>query len=460
MKVLRKSFSQALDPVVAKFVCCVGDDHYIAKADIQGSLAHVKMLESTGLLSAEQSLKIQGGLLILMQQLNEGTLKLDPEFEDVHMNVEKQLELLIGADAKLLHTGRSRNDQVAIDLRIFALQQMSKLAHGLKQLCEALSKTALHNLHCVVPGYTHMQPAQPTLFAHALHAYIEMFSRDIDRLVDAKERTAVSPLGAAALVGTSLPLEPQLSAELLGYEKSFANSMDAVSDRDFIAELLFVCSMISLHLSQLAETLMIWNTKEFGFVQFPDSLTTASSLMPQKKNADPVELVRSKSGLVCGELVNVLIVLKALPLGYNRDLQDAKQPAIRATEVVVECLSVMTLAIKEMRICQERTLEAASHPELMSTDLLEYLVIKGVAFRQAHDDVSQLVAYARNTGKLLTQLKLEEFKQFNECFDGEVFTIFDAQRSVQSKSTGGSTNPALVQSAIQKSMITIKSYEV
>jgi argininosuccinate lyase len=450
MQVLRKAFDKPLEQAVSDFVNSVDADAALIEADITGSIAHAQMLTKVGLLTKEQGENIVGGLKQILSDAQAGTFVLNPQFEDVHMNVEKKLEQLIGQDALRLHTARSRNDQVALDLRLYVLAQIEAICDLIVHLQGKLGQCAADNLDVVMPGYTHLQQAQPVLFAHALHAFVEMLNRDYQRLEDAKKRCAVSPLGAGAQAGTSLPIDPHATAQYLGLPAVFANSIDAVSDRDFVAEFIFVCSLSAVHLSQLAETLVIWASREFGFITFADSVTTASSLMPQKKNPDPVELIRGKTGSLFGELVNVLATLKALPLGYNRDLQETKPPAIHAAQVLSGCLEVMAVVIDNLTVNKSRTLQAACDPDMITTDLVEYLVNKGVPFRQAHEHVSALVAHSRSKGSALTELSLTEFQNFNHEFSAEVFELFDPVCSVNAKSSHGSTSAKLV-SAIVKS---------
>jgi argininosuccinate lyase len=450
MQVLRKAFNQQLDEAITRFVGSIDADQALIEVDITGSIAHAKMLEQVGILTTEQSNKIVGGLNQILAAARAGEFLLNPAFEDVHMNVEKKLEQLIGEDALRLHTARSRNDQVALDIRLFVIKQIESVKILIKHLQSSLAQCALKNINVVMPGYTHLQRAQPVLFAHSMHAFLEMLERDYSRFEDAHKRTAVSPLGAGAQAGTSLPISPLKSATNLGLPAVFGNSIDAVSDRDFVAEFLFASSMTAVHLSQLAETLVIWASKEFGFVEFSDCVTTASSLMPQKKNPDPVELVRGKTGTVFGELINVLTTLKGLPLGYNRDLQETKPPAIRVAKELCGALQVMAVAVNNMTVCAETTLNAASDPEMMSTDLVEYLVQKGVPFRQAHEKVSQLVALAKETDVLLSKLPLEEFQKLAPEFLEDVFALFDPTGSVAAKSSQGSTGPELVKTALSE----------
>lgn len=428
MEVLRKAFKQQLDPLITRFISSIEDDKALIEADLQGSVAHVEMLIHCGLITPAQGQNIKTGLARLLERAQSGDLQLKLEYEDVHMNVEKQLEELIGQDALRLHTARSRNDQVAVDMRLFIEQKIDQISQLLIELQTVLLEVGSKSTAMILPGYTHMQRAQPLVFAHVMLAFFEMFMRDLSRLTDAKKRTAISPLGAGALSGSRLPIEPEFTAQQLGFSSCFANSLDAVSDRDFIGEFLFAACLISSHLSQLAETLIIWSSKEFNFITFPDSITTSSSLMPQKKNADPIELVRAKSGVVLGELVSFLAVIKGLPIGYNRDLQETKPPAIKVAAVLSLSLPVMTLAVQQMQLNKEIMLAAAEDPELMAVDLVEYLVAKGMPFRQAHESVAQLVQHAREAGSPLPKLDLSVYKQFAPFFASDVFDLFDPQK--------------------------------
>jgi argininosuccinate lyase len=450
MQVLRKAFNQQLDQSVSQFVASVGADEALIEVDITGSIAHAKMLTKVGLLTEAQGKNILSGLEQILAQAQNGEFALNPAYEDVHMNVEKQLEQLIGEDALRLHTARSRNDQVALDIRLYVLSQISLVKVLIKTLQASLAQCAWQNLDVVMPGYTHLQRAQPVLFAHAMLAFIQMLERDYGRFDDAWKRTAVSPLGAGAQAGTSLPIDPLASAAHLGMPEIFANSIDAVSDRDFVAEFLFASSLTAVHLSQLAETLIIWASREFGFIQFADCVTTASSLMPQKKNPDPVELVRGKAGTIFGELVNILTTLKGLPLGYNRDLQETKPPAIRVGKELSGSLKVMCVAVQNLSVNKENTLSAASDPDMMTTDLVEYLVRQGIPFRQAHEQVSQLVSFARESGVSLSKLKLADLQKVCPKLGANVFALFDPTESVLAKQSPGSTGNELVKQALLK----------
>ncbi|HEY9676920.1 MAG TPA: argininosuccinate lyase [Drouetiella sp.] len=449
MKVLRKAFKQQLSDVVTEFVASAKADQAIVEADITGSLAHVEMLKTSGLVTPAQAQNLQNGLNQLKSQDEKGEFPLDPQYEDVHMNVESKLAELIGNDAKLLHTARSRNDQVALDMRIYIANKTSEIEKLIAELQSALINTAQKNIDVVMPGYTHLQRAQPLLFAHIMHSFFEMFGRDKGRFTDSLQRTAISPLGAGALVGSGLPIQPEVTAAALELTKLFGNSVDAVSDRDFVAEFLFAASLTSVHLSQLAETFIIWCTKEFGFILFPDDLTTTSSLMPQKKNPDPMELVRGKTGGIVGELVNVLITLKGLPVGYNRDLQETKPGAIKVAEELSACLKVMTLAVNGIQVLGENTKNAASDPELFATDLVEYLVRKGVAFRAAHDASACVVQEARDQNIQLDKLPLADYKKHAQEFDDSVYKVFDVVNSINCKTSHGGTATARVHAALK-----------
>lgn len=450
MKVLRKAFKQELDSAVSQFVNSIDADIELIQSDIKGSLAHAEMLSEAGLITTDEFEAISSGLKELALEYSSGKLQLIAEYEDVHMNVEKQLEAKIGSAAARLHTARSRNDQVALDTRLYTASKIAEVKKQIVSLQTALLNCAQENIDAVMPGYTHLQRAQPVLFSHAMHAFIEMLNRDFDRFNDCKKRVSVSPLGAAALAGTALPVIPSLTSSLLGFSEEFKNSLDAVSDRDFALEFLSAACITSTHLSQLAETLIIWASSEFSFVGFNDNVTTASSLMPNKKNPDPVELVRGKTGSIIGNLVNALITLKALPLGYNRDLQEVKPTVIDAASTLLGSLKVMVVVINSMNV-QKATMEkAAMDPFLAATDIAEYLVKAGVAFRVAHEAVSELVNYSRENSKALSDLSLSEFKQFSDKFENDVFDLFDPHLSVSSKQSPGSTGKDCVISALAK----------
>jgi argininosuccinate lyase len=448
MEVLRKAFVQPLAPAVSEFVGCIDDDRHIVDADIQGSLAHATMLGQTGLLTQEQAANLVQGLHQLQASYRDKSIELKPEWEDVHMNVEKQLGCLIGADSLRLHTARSRNDQVALDMRLYIAQQIEEILALLKEVGNAFLDLAEGNAQLVMPGYTHLQRAQPVLFAHALLAFVEMLQRDAARFSDALKRVTVSPLGAGALSGTSLPIDPQLTADCLGFAGVFANSIDAVSDRDFLVEFVSACSICSVHLSQVAETFILWASSEFGFVSFGDAVTTASSLMPNKKNPDPLEIMRAKCGGISGDLVNLLMTLKGLPLGYNRDLQETKPPVIHSAQTLKACLVVLKHVVAATAVNCDAMEAAAADPMLFATDIVEYLIRAGMPMRQAHDVVSEVVAICRETHRTFAQIPLTELRKFSPLFGMDVYDLLNPVVSAGLKSSPGGTSPARVQAAI------------
>jgi argininosuccinate lyase len=454
MKVLRKGFQQKLDPTVTSFVSSAHEDHALIDADITGSLAHAKMLNQCGLIDEETYKQITVGLAAIKQEFAGSNSSLLECYEDVHMNVEERLRELIGEKANYLHTARSRNDQVALDLRLFIVEKTENILKLLSKLQLSIAGSADKNAAAVMPGYTHLQRAQPILFAHALMAFHEMLGRDVERFSQNLPRAAVSPLGAGALVGTSLNIDPPYCANELGFKKTFANSIDAVSDRDFILDFVYASTTTGMHLSQMAETLIIWATTEFNFIKLPDSLTTASSLMPQKKNPDVLELVRAKSGTLLGNLVSVFTILKGLPQGYNRDLQETKLNAITAASVIEEALSVMALVFEELTLNTDVTKAAASDPALFATDVLEYLVSKGMPFRQAHGVVSMIAKQSdSNVSKAIDSYTLAELKELSQLFDEEFFACFDPIQSAHSKNSVGGTGKKQVDEAIKKALL-------
>jgi len=455
MEVLRKAFKQALHPHINKFVSSVKDDHALIKSDIRGSKAHALMLAASGLIGSDEADQICAGLEQLEEEFAQGKRELNESYEDVHMNVEKYLEELIGEPALRLHTARSRNDQVALDLRLYILDKIDDLDSAIEQAQLALLTLANRYVDVVMPGYTHLQRAQPVLFAHVMHAFVEQLMRDRSRFQEAAVHTAVSPLGAGAQAGTSLAIQPQLSAQKLGLKKCFENSVDAVSDRDFVADFLYASSLTAIHLSQIAETFIIWSTREFNFIAFNDSVTTTSSLMPQKKNPDPLELIRAKSGIAVGELTNLLIVLKGLPIGYNRDLQETKPPVTRVAESLLSSLESLSIIVEAVQVNAEAMLQAASDPEIMTTDLVEYLVNKKVPFRKAHDAVSELIVFAREEKIALPQIKLSNYQKFAPEFTDDLFELFDPQHAVKSKESSGGTGPNVVHKALQSAHLRV-----
>ncbi len=435
-QVLRSAFTKAVDDFIMEFVSSVEDDRYLLECDIRGSLAHTAMLEHTGVLRPEQAALIRSGLERI---LAEG-LQLRVEYEDVHMNVEKRLEELIGADALLLHTARSRNDQVALDLRLYVAEQQRTLQLGIQALCTALVAKAEKHINCVMPGYTHMQRAQVIHFSHALLAFHDALLRDYNRF----ERELVSPLGACALAGTAISTDPAYTAQMLGASRVFENSIDAVSDRDFAADFIYACALTAVHLSQLAENLILWCSQEFNFIRLPDDVTTGSSIMPQKKNPDCLELVRGKTGQFLGELINILTTLKALPLGYNRDLQETKPAVIRVSRALIASLKVCAIAISKMEVNREAMLQAAKDEYLFATDIVEFLVERGVAFREAHRRVASVI----RAGKRFSELTRKNWEEAG--IPPSVVRLIKPAKSAAAKRSRGGTSPQRIKDRIER----------
>jgi len=443
-------FKEQLDPTLAGFLASIGFDRELAWADIAGSIAHATMLGRTGLITKAEADRIVAGLRKVWKDVSSGKAALSVEHEDIHMNVEALLKAELGDVAGLLHTGRSRNDQVALDLRIYVREHVVSTVSGLLALQDALLEVAERELGpcAVVQGHTHLQPAQPVLVSHVLLAYVAKLQRDMDRLIDAHARVNVSPLGAGALAGSGLDTDPSMVAELLGFEGTFENSLDAVSDRDFVFEVLSCLAQVSIHLSSLSEELIIWCSGEVGWAKVGDDASTGSSMMPQKKNPDVLELVRGKTGRVLGHLTAMGTVLKGLPLAYNKDLQEDKEATFDAFATVEACLDAMVRTIPGIRFDHDR-MEAAVSPGSSATDLCEFLVKKGVPFREAHAIIGKLVLWCEENGLELNGLELGQLKKFHKSFDGSCIALLTPQGSVKAKVTHGSTGPAKVAKALE-----------
>lgn len=421
-------------------------DWQLFRQDIAGSLAHAAALEKVGIISPNELRKIKRGLRAIERQIETGKFRWDLALEDVHMNIEAALTKRIGAAGGKLHTARSRNDQIALDLRLYVKSEITEVASRLRQLQRALLVVVEENVDVVMPGYTHLQRAQPIFFAHYLLAQMEMFERDADRLHDCLERTDVLPLGSGALAGSTIVLDREFMARQLGFARVSQNSLDAVSDRDFVCEFLFCLALIGLHLSRLSEDLILWNTAEFDFVEFSDAFSTGSSLMPQKKNPDMPELTRGKTGRLYGNLMSILTILKALPSSYNRDLQEDKHALFDSVDTVRDALDVFAPMLSELKINRESMENAVSDPNLLATDLAEYLVKKGMPFRKAHEVVGRLAAKP----KPLNQILLSELKKISPLFDVDVANVFDPRRSLDTRRAVGAPSPKNVAAQISK----------
>jgi argininosuccinate lyase len=443
-------FQQDTDPTVERFSASVHFDRALARYDIRLSIAHAHMLRKTGLLSSEDEASLLSGLEQIAAEIEAGSLRLDPALEDIHMNIEAQLRERIGPAAGRLHTGRSRNDQVATDLLLYLRDAAAAAERGLHGLRGALLERAGEHLDTVLPGYTHLQRAQPVRLAHHWLAFVEMLGRDAARFRDLRERMRLSPLGAGALAGTTLPLDRDDTARALGFEAPAPNSMDAVASRDAGLEFLAAAAIAMVQLSRLAEELVLWSTAEFGFIELADAYATGSSLMPQKKNPDVPELVRGKTGRAIGNLVSLLTVMKGLPLTYNRDLQEDKEPIFDSAATLRDCLEVTTGAIATLRVDAGRMREAASDPLLLATDLAEALVREGVPFREAHEAVGRAVAHCVDKGLDLRALSREDLRAFHAAFPAAAAELLSLERALEERSLPGGTARATVAAALER----------
>lgn len=441
-------FAQRTDALVERYSSSIGTDYRLAKYDVVGSIAHAKMLGACRIISGTESAALVRGLTKILKDIEQGRWAPDPDAEDVHSQIQQQLNRIAGPAAAKLHTARSRNDQVALDLRLYAREAVSELGESVIALQRTLVGLAAAHQDAVIPGYTHLQQAQPVLAAHHLLAYVEMLERDGERLASAYERIDVLPLGSGALAGTSLPIDRTKVAKLLGFSRVSENSMDAVSDRDFAAELLFTLSLMGVHLSRLGEDLVFWASQECGVLEMDDAVATGSSLMPQKKNPDVPELVRGQAGLILGDLVALLTVLKGLPLSYNRDLQWDKRCVFRSVELSLAGLRVMARFLSHVRLRPGRGRELLASGTTSATDLAEYLVQRGVAFAEAHGIVGRLVVQAERSKTPLSRMTTAQLRAFSPHFGPEAARLTDPAASVARKRSTGSTNPAQVRKAI------------
>ncbi len=443
-------FAAPTDKVVEKFTSSIDIDRRLYRHDIEGSMAHCRMLAKVGIISTEEMSTLVSGLATIGQEIEDGKFVYDDRLEDIHMHIEDRLGQLVGPVARKLHTARSRNDQVALDTRLYLRAQTDMVIAMLKGLREVLVETAHAQLGHIMPGYTHLQRAQPVLLSHHLMAYYEMFTRDSGRFADARVRMDISPLGAAALAGTTFPIDRAYTAELLGFSEIAANSMDAVADRDFMLEFLAAASITMVHFSRLAEELIMWSSKEFGFIELPDAFATGSSIMPQKKNPDIPELVRGKTGRVFGDLVALLTTMKSLSLTYNRDMQEDKTPLFSTVDTVEAVIEVVTRMLPHIRFNTATMRHESGTGFLNATDMADYLVGQGMAFREAHGVVGRAVAHALAQGKELHELPLEEMQAFAEVIDADLYEALKLERVVDRRTSAGGTAAACVRAAIAK----------
>lgn len=451
MKLWGGRFTGEADAEFARFNASFGFDRRLLEADIEGSLAQAEALQAAGILSLAEAQSINNGLNEILRRAREQAAYLDSrDAEDVHSFVEAELVALIGDAGYKLHTGRSRNDQVATDLRLFLRGEIDQTLETLRNFERALIELAEANRDAVIPGYTHMQRAQPVLFAHYLLAYFEMFQRDGERFIDVRRRVNRLPLGAGALAGTGFAIDREMMARRLGFDGLCENSLDAVSDRDFVIEYIAAAAIAMMHLSRLAEDFIIYSTTEFGFIELSDAVSTGSSLMPQKKNPDSLELIRGKAGRVFGHHAGLLATMKGLPLAYNKDMQEDKEALFDSLDTLHNSLRVMTTVLRNTRLNGERTREAVMQGFMNATDLADYLVRRGLEFRRAHEVVGRAVAYAIEHGRALEQLSLDEFKQFSPLFEDSLYKALKLESSLGNKPARGGTSPKRVAEALAR----------
>lgn len=450
MKLWAGRFSKEVDKKTNDFNSSISFDARMFEEDITGSIAHAKMLCKQNIISKEDEEKIVNGLEKIKEEIISGELAIDPNAEDIHTFIEGELTQRIGQSGKRLHTARSRNDQVALDIRMYLRKENEKLINTVRQLITVTAQSAKKYYDVVMPGYTHLQRAQPITFGHHLLAYAQMFLRDLGRLEDAGKRMNVSPIGSCALAGTTYDLDRKFEAELLGFDKPCSNSLDGVSDRDFCIELASAISILMMHLSRLSEEIILWCSWEFKFIELDDAFSTGSSIMPQKKNPDIAELVRGKTGRVYGDLMTLLAFMKGLPLAYNKDMQEDKEAIFDAYDTVNVCLSAFIPMIETMSVIEKNMKKAASGGFINATDCADYLVGKGLPFRDAYKATGELVAVCIEKGETLDTLDIEEYKKVCDLFDEEVFEKIDLQKCVSERKSYGGPAPENVLKEAEK----------
>ena len=444
-------FSKTLDKRTNDFNSSIRFDHKMYKEDIEGSIAHAKMLAKQHIIEKDDESKIIFGLNSILKDIENGSLEFDPNAEDIHMFIEAELTKRIGQSGKKLHTARSRNDQVALDIRMYLKKQVIEIKQNLKNLIYTLLEKAKENTETIMPGYTHMQRAQPITFAHHLMAYVEMFKRDMERLTETYGRIDTCPIGSCALAGTTYNLDREFEAKELGFSKITNNSLDGVSDRDFIIELLADISIIMMHLSRISEEIILWSSWEFKFVELDDAFSTGSSIMPQKKNPDITELIRGKTGRVYGSLMGMLTVMKGTPLAYNKDMQEDKELVFDAIDTVNLSLSTIDPLIKTMTVLKENMKAAAEKGFINATDCADYLVEKGLPFRDAYKVVGNIVKYCIENNTTLEKLDLSVYKQFNPVFEQDVYQAIDLINCVNKRNVIGGPAKEQVEKQIELS---------
>ena len=447
MSHIRGRFGKDADKSAADYTASIPFDRRLYRHDIAGSIAHARMLAKQGIISEREAEVIAEGLVSIREEIEQGKFQFETELEDIHMNIEARLIEKVGEVGRKLHTARSRNDQVALDLRLFAKEAISETLARLREFQQAIIDLAEANKDVVIPGYTHLQPAQPVLLAHHLLAYFEMLQRDVDRFGDCLKRTDVMPLGSGALAGVTYNIDRDFLARELGFSRVSQNSIDAVSDRDFVIEYEAAASLCMMHLSRLGEEIVLWSSAEFGFIELDEAYTTGSSIMPQKKNPDVAELARGKTGRVYGTLIALLATMKALPLSYNRDMQEDKEGFFDTVDTLLSTLDVFAGMIKTVKVNAGNMEQAVKRGYLLATDLADYLVKKGEAFRTAHDIVARLVSHAVEKGKSFAELSLSEYKRFSPLFEDDVYSI-TIESSIAARDVVGGTAPKQVERAL------------
>ena len=457
MKLWGGRFTKETNKLVESFNESLSFDHRFYKQDIRGSIAHVKMLAKQNILTDDERDKIIEGLNSIEKDIESGVLKFDDGSEDIHSYVEAHLIERIGETGKKLHTGRSRNDQVALDMKLYVRDEIDELKDLLYELLGEVLRIMEENTTTYMPGFTHLQKAQPTTLAHHFGAYFEMFIRDFDRLRSTRRRMNLSPLGSGAFAGTTYDLDREYVASLLEFETATRNSMDSVSDRDYLLELLSDLAIISMHLSRLSEEIIIWNTDEYRFVEMDDTYSTGSSIMPQKKNPDIAELIRGKSGRVYGSLISLLTTMKGLPLAYNKDMQEDKEMSFDAIDTVKSLIKLMSGMLSSMKFNNERMAKSARGGFTNATDAADYLVKKNVAFRDAHEIVGRLVLYGIEHGKALDDFSLEEFRNISEYFDYDIYDAISLKTCVEKRNTKGAPGLTAIMNEIKESKKLLES---
>ena len=442
-------FTKETDKLVYNFNASIGFDQKFFHQDVQGSIAHVTMLAKQGILTLEERDVILKGLDSIVADVDAGKLEITSEYEDIHSFVEANLIDRVGDAGKKLHTGRSRNDQVALDMKLYVRDEIQELDKLVKHLLETLNKIMEENLHTYMPGFTHLQKAQPITLAHHMGAYFEMFKRDRSRLSDIYDRMNYCPLGSGALAGTTYPLDREYSASLMGFEGPTLNSMDSVADRDYVIELLSALSTIMMHLSRFSEEVIIWNSNEYRFVEIDDAYSTGSSIMPQKKNPDIAELVRGKTGRVYGALMSILTTMKGIPLAYNKDMQEDKELTFDAIDTVKGCLALFDGMISTMKFRNDVMENSAKHGFTNATDAADYLVNHGVPFRDAHGIVGRLVLYCLDKGISLDEMSLEEYKEISPVFENDIYDAISIRTCVEKRMTIGAPGSEAMKKVVE-----------